>query len=43
MKNDLVIIIMIAAGAVLIYAAIKNETPADVVRNALGARRGESA
>lgn len=39
MNNELVIILLAAGGALLIYAAVKGKNPADVVRDALGGNR----
>lgn len=36
MKNPLVIVLLVGGGALLIYAAVKGENPADIVRAALG-------
>jgi hypothetical protein len=37
MKTNLVALVALMGGAVLVYCAMKNQDPRDVIRNALGA------
>lgn len=39
MKNNVLALAMLFAGALLIYAAVTNKDPRDVIRNTLGAKK----